>query len=440
LAIVAGGELVLTTAALVGVAAPSATSVDITDRVGGAKTAASDGGGASEVLRRVRAGLFSGDNAPAAPDAVVVEAPLIMAASKCGACGGELKVADLIGTPSLFFRERMIGAPSLNLRVVPPDAAPCGDVDRGECDVGDDDGEVVEGECSGDSEAECDDGPTVLGWTHEGMAGCDELLAVPLLAEWPMVLARAANECAGVVVGLESLLRFALGGCTAGKFLSETEVGAAGLTTAGEGSAANDCEMKLAWPPPVLDCGTGDGIGDDGAAEAPKSIFLRSCTRVEVEGAPPPDVDADSGGPLLVELAPANVAAAAEKLWLSAATLLFPGVGVGEPGAVEPATGRFDACATRITSGPGFVAGGGESDVAGVAAGAELLSGAAGDEAPTLGCVAGVAAGVESRGEVEGDGVVDVDGVATGEVVTDDEREAEADDAGDSGTAGDDGE
>jgi hypothetical protein len=46
LAIVAGGELVLTTAALVGVAAPSATSVDITDRVGGAKTAAGDGGGA----------------------------------------------------------------------------------------------------------------------------------------------------------------------------------------------------------------------------------------------------------------------------------------------------------------------------------------------------------------------------------------------------------
>jgi len=30
--------------------------------------------------------------------------------------------------------------------------------------------------------------------------------------------------------------------------------------------------------------------------------------------------------------------------------------------------------------------------------------------------------------------------VATGEVVTDDEREAEADDAGDSGTAGDEGE
>jgi hypothetical protein len=211
LAIVGGGELVLTTAAPVGVTAPSATSVDITDRVGGAKTAASDGGGASEVLRRTRTGLFSGDNAPAAaaaaaaelPEVVVVEAPLIMAASKCDACGGELKVADLAGTPSLFFRERMIGAPSLNLRVVPPDAAPCGDVDRGECDVGDDDGEVVAGECSGDSGAECDDGPLVLGWTHEGMAGCDELLAVPLLAEWPMVLARAANECAGVVVGLE---------------------------------------------------------------------------------------------------------------------------------------------------------------------------------------------------------------------------------------------
>jgi hypothetical protein len=44
-------------------------------------------------------------------------------------------------------------------------------------------------------------------------------------------------------------LTLALGGCTEGKFLSETEVGAAGLTTAGEGSAANDCEMKLAWPP-----------------------------------------------------------------------------------------------------------------------------------------------------------------------------------------------
>jgi hypothetical protein len=208
LAIVAGGELVLTTAAPVGVTAPSATSVGITDRVGGAKTAASDGGGASEVLRRARAGLFSGDNAPEAaalPEVVVVvvEAPLVMAASKCVACGGELKVTDLTGTPSLFFRERMIGAPSLNLRVVPPDAAPCGEVDRGECDVGDDDGEVVAGECSGDSGAECDDGPLVLGWTHEGMAGCDELLAVPLLAEWPMVLARAANECAGVVVGLE---------------------------------------------------------------------------------------------------------------------------------------------------------------------------------------------------------------------------------------------
>jgi hypothetical protein len=221
-----------------------------------------------------------------------------------------------------------------------------------------------------------------------------------------MVLAVAAKECG--LVG-----RPTLDGTSGGRALSEIDVGAPGLTAGGEGSAANDCEklgteeapedelrMGDAPPPPPPDVGGGE-------AEAPNSIFRRSCTRLDDAVG-----DADEG-----DVDCAERAAAAEKLWLSAATLLMPCSEVEvEVVDAESPEGREAGPAALEGEMAGFAGEGGGADGTAAMAGVCL-----------------------SRGDEEGEGVVDVEGVAAGDEVADDDCEAVADEAGESDRAGDEG-